>query len=298
MRFVTFRGGAGAAVAGVLLGDRVADLSHRACRPLLGATRPTLQALLDDGLGGWVERLSGARFDDDALRPLADVHLFAPLPRPGKIVGAAFNFTDALAERRMAAPSEPVTFVRSGRTVIGPGEPILIPPDVGNVGYEGELAAVIGRRALRVSRDQAMDFVSVYTVNNDVSGSSLVKEDGGNFVRGKNLLASAPLGPAVISADELPDPYGVAIRLDIDGRLLQNGSTRTMLFDIADLIAYISQRMPLEPGDVIATGTPAGVAAMHTPAAWLVPGSTVTVELEGLGRLSNPVRAGVPFLES
>ena len=298
MRFVTFRGGAGAAVAGVLLGDRVADLSHRACRPLLGATRPTLQALLDDGLGGWVERLSGARFDDDALRPLADVHLFAPLPRPGKIVGAAFNFTDALAERQMAAPSEPVTFVRSGRTVIGPGEPILIPPDVGNVGYEGELAAVIGRRALRVSRDQAMDFVSVYTVNNDVSGSSLVKEDGGNFVRGKNLLASAPLGPAVISADELPDPYGVAIRLDIDGRLLQNGSTRTMLFDIADLIAYISQRMPLEPGDVIATGTPAGVAAMHTPAAWLVPGSTVTVELEGLGRLSNPVRAGVPFLES
>jgi 2,4-diketo-3-deoxy-L-fuconate hydrolase len=297
MRFVTFRGAAGAAVVGVLLGDRVADLSHRACRPLLGDTPPTLQALLDDGLGGWVERLAGARFDADALRALADVQLLAPLPRPGKVVGAAFNFTDALAERQMAAPTEPVTFVRSGRTVIGPGEPILIPPDVGNVGYEGELAAVIGRRALRVSREQAMRCVAGYTVHNDVSGSSLVKEDGGNFVRGKNLPASAPLGPALVSADELPDPHDVAIRLDIDGRLLQNGSTRTMLFDIADLIAYISQRMPLEPGDVIATGTPAGVAAMHTPAAWLVPGSTVTVELEGLGRLSNPVRAGVPFLE-
>ena len=297
MRFVTFRGTAGAAVVGVLLGDRVADLSHRACRPLLGDTPPTLQALLDDGLGGWVERLGAARFDADALHALADVQLLAPLPRPGKIVGAAFNFTDALAERQMAAPTEPVTFVRSGRTVIGPGEPILIPPDVGNVGYEGELAAVIGRRALRVSRDEAMRCVAGYTVHNDVSGSSLVKEDGGNFVRGKNLPASAPLGPALVSADELPDPHDVAIRLDIDGRLLQNGSTRTMLFDIADLIAYISQRMPLEPGDVIATGTPAGVAAMHTPAAWLVPGSTVTVELEGLGRLSNPVRAGVPFLE-
>ena len=297
MRFVTFRGTAGAAVVGVLLGDRVADLSHRACQPLLGATPPTLQALLDDGLDGWVGRLAAARFDADALRALADVQLLAPLPRPGKVVGAAFNFTDALAERQMAAPKEPVTFVRSGRTVIGPGEPILIPPDVGNVGYEGELAAVIGRRALRVSRDQAMRCVAGYTVHNDVSGSSLVKEDGGNFVRGKNLPASAPLGPALVSADELPDPHDVAIRLDIDGRLLQNGSTRTMLFDIADLIAYISQRMPLEPGDVIATGTPAGVAAMHTPAAWLVPGSTVTVELEGLGRLSNPVRAGVPFLE-
>jgi 2,4-diketo-3-deoxy-L-fuconate hydrolase len=297
MRFVTFRGAAGAAVVGVLLGDRVADLSHRACRPLLGDTPPTLQALLDDGLGGWVERLAAARFDADALRALADVQLLAPLPRPGKVVGAAFNFTDALAERQMAAPTEPVTFVRSGRTVIGPGEPILIPPDVGNVGYEGELAAVIGRRALRVSREQAMRCVAGYTVHNDVSGSSLVKEDGGNFVRGKNLPASAPLGPALVSADELPDPHDVAIRLDIDGRLLQNGSTRTMLFDIADLIAYISQRMPLEPGDVIATGTPAGVAAMHTPAAWLLPGSTVTVEVEGLGRLSNPVRAGVPFLE-
>jgi len=297
MRFVTFRGTDGAAVAGVLLGDRVADLSHRACRALLGDTPPTLQALLDDGLARWVERLAATRFDADALRALADVQLLAPLPRPGKIVGAAFNFTDALAERNMAAPKEPVTFVRSGRTVIGPGEPILIPPDVGNVGYEGELAAVIGRRALRVSRDDAMRFVAGYTVHNDVSGSDLVKQDGGNFVRGKNLPASAPLGPALISADELPDPYGVGIRLDIDGRLLQNGSTRTMLFNIADLIAFISHRMPLEPGDVIATGTPAGVAAMHTPAAWLVPGSTVTVEVEGLGRLSNPVRAGVPFLE-
>jgi ureidoglycolate lyase len=297
MRFVTFRGTGGAAVCGVLLGEHVVDLSHRACAALLGATPPTLQALLDDGLAGWVRRLADARFDGDAIRALADVHLLAPLPRPGKIVGAAFNFTDALAERNMAAPKEPVTFVRSGRTVIGPGEPILIPPDVGHVGYEGELAAVIGRRALRVSRDDAMRCVAGYTVHNDVSGSDLVKQDGGNFVRGKNLPASAPLGPALISADELPDPYGVGIRLDIDGRLLQNGSTRTMLFDIADLIAFISHRMPLEPGDVIATGTPAGVAAMHTPPAWLTPCTTVAVELEGLGRLVNPIAAGVPFLE-
>ncbi|MEO6362372.1 MAG: fumarylacetoacetate hydrolase family protein [Caldimonas sp.] len=297
MRFVSFQGPAGTAVVGVQLGERVADLSHSACRALLGETPPSLQALLDDGLARWVQRLSDAHLDGDAVRPLADVRLLAPLPRPGKIVGAAFNFTDALAERGMAAPQEPVIFVRSGGTAIGPGAAILIPPDVGNVGYEGELAAVIGRRALRVSRDEAMRCVAGYTVHNDVSGSDLVKQDGGNFVRGKNLPASAPLGPALVSADELPDPYGIGIRLDIDGRLLQNGSTRTMLFDIAALISYISHRMPLEPGDVIATGTPAGVAAMHTPTAWLKPGATVTVELEGLGRLSNPVRTGVPFLE-
>ena len=298
MRFVSFRKPAlPTAAVGVVLGDRVADLSHRACRRLLGETVPSLQVLLDEGLGGWVQRLADARFDDDAMRPLADVQLLAPIPRPGKVVGAAFNFTDALAERGMASPTEPVTFVRSGRTVIGPGEAILVPPDVGNVGYEAELAAVIGRRTLRVSPAEAMRAVAGYTVHNDVSGSDLVKQDGGNFVRGKNLPASAPLGPWLVSADELPDPYGVGIRLDIDGRLLQNGSTRTMLFDIARLVSYISHRMPLEPGDVIATGTPAGVAAMHTPAAWLVPGATVTVELEGLGRLSNPVLAGVPFLE-
>ena len=296
MRFITLRGPTGAPVAGIVRGDRVVDLSHRSCQPVLGDIPPSLQALLEQGLADWTQRLHDASFDADAMRALSDVELLAPL-RPGKIVGAAFNFTDALAERGMAHPAEPVTFVRSGSTVIGPGEAILVPPDIGNVGYEAELAVVIGRRALCVGREQAMRFVAGYTLHNDVSGSGLIKQDGGNFVRGKNLPASAPLGPWLITADELPDPYRVGIRLDIDGRRLQDGSTATMLFDIAALIAYISHRMPLEAGDVIATGTPAGVAAMHTPPAWLVPGGTVTVELAGLGRLVNPVRAGVPFLE-
>ncbi|MDB5732758.1 MAG: hypothetical protein JWQ03_2653, partial [Variovorax sp.] len=292
MRFVTFQGPQGQAVAGVLRGSQVVDLSHLACRTVLGTTPPSLQAFIDEGLDRWSRRLAEARFDPGALRPLADVQLLAPLPRPGKIVGAAFNYTDALAERGMAAPAEPVTFVRSGRTVIGPGAPILLPPDVGNVGYEAELAVVIGRRALRVGRDEAMRYVAGYTAHNDISGSDLVKGDGGNFVRGKNLPASSPLGPWLATPDELPHPQRVGIRLDIDGRVLQDGSTATMLFNIAHLISYISHRMPLDPGDVIATGTPAGVAAMHQPPAWLVPGSTVTVEVEGFGRLSNPIQRG------
>ena len=296
MRFITLRRASGLPVAGIVRGERVVDLSHRSCQPVLGDTAATVLAFVEQGLAEWTRRFEDTNFDADAMRPLSDVELLAPL-RPGKIVGAAFNFTDALAERGMAHPAEPVTFVRSGSTVIGPGEAILIPPDVGNVGYEAELAVVIGRRALCVSRAQAMRCVAGYTLHNDVSGSGLIKQDGGNFVRGKNLPASAPLGPWLITADELPDPYRVGIRLDIDGRRLQDGSTATMLFDIAALISFISHRMPLEPGDVIATGTPAGVAAMHTPAAWLVPGTTVTVELVGLGRLSNPVRVGVPFLE-
>jgi 2,4-diketo-3-deoxy-L-fuconate hydrolase len=296
MRFVTFVGASGAPCTGILRGEQVLDLSHPACAALAGSTPPTLLQMVEQGLARWADRLSSASWPADAVRPLAQLKLLAPL-RPGKIVGAAFNFTDALAERNMKPPAEPVTFVRSGSTVIGPDEPILVPPDVGNVGYEAELAVVIGRRALRVSPEQAMKYVAGYTAHNDVSGSDLVKGDGGNFVRGKNLPASSPLGPWLATPDEVPDPYAVRIRLDIDGRPLQDGSTATMLFRIAELISYASHRMPLDPGDVIATGTPAGVAAMHNPPAWLAPGATVTVEVEGFGRLSNPVQRGEVFLD-
>jgi ureidoglycolate lyase len=297
MRFLSIANPQGEAVAGVLLGDRIADLSHRTCAPALGGTRPTMMALIEQGLQQWAEKLARVSFDADALRPLAELQLLAPVPRPGKVVGAAYNFVDALAERSMAHPPEPVVFVRSGSTVIGPDAPILLPPDVGNVGYEAELAVVIGKRALRVDRESALRHVAGYTVHNDVSGSSLIKEDGGGFVRGKNLPASAPLGPWLLTPDEVPDPMRVGIRLDIDGRVLQNGSTASMLFDIATLISWVSHRMPLDPGDVIATGTPAGVAAMHQPPAWLAPGMRVSIELEGIGRLVNPVQAGKPFLE-
>lgn len=296
MRFVTFRGSQRAARAGIVLGEQVVDLSHPSCRSVVGDAAPTLLEMVEQGLGGWAERLAACNVNRDALLPLSDVQLLAPL-RPGKVVGAAFNFTDALTERGMAAPSEPVTFVRAGCTVIGPNDAIPIPPDVGNVGYEAELAVVIGRRALRVSPDDAMRHVAGYTAHNDVSASDLIKADGGNFVRGKNLPASAPLGPWLATPDEVPDPYRVGIRLDIDGRRLQSGSTATMLFRIAELIAFISHRMPLEPGDVVATGTPAGVAAMHRPPAWLAPGSTVTVEVDGFGPLANPIQRGAPFLE-
>ncbi|WP_418317958.1 fumarylacetoacetate hydrolase family protein [Piscinibacter sakaiensis] len=296
MRFVTFRGDDGAPVAGAIRGDQVIDLSHRSCTALLDGCAPSLLAMVERGLDGFVQRIRAAEIDAAALRPLAGLQLLAPL-QPGKILGAAFNFTDALAERGMAHPAEPVTFFRSGKTVVGPGEPIRLPPDAGNVGYEGELAVVIGRRALRIEPGQVMGIIAGYTAHNDVSGSALIKADGGNFVRGKNLPASSPLGPWLVSADEIADPHRLGIRLDIDGRKLQDGSTATMLFRIPELISWLSYRYPLEPGDVIATGTPAGVAAMHEPPAWLRPGTTISVEVEGIGRLVNPIEAGVPFVE-
>lgn len=287
---------------GVLQGDRVIDLGHPSVAAALSmaanAIPPSMLGLIEAGLSSWAERLSpllstlGSTLPSAARPALDQVRLLAPIPRPGKVVGAAFNFTDALAERGTPHPPEPVTFVRSGATVIGPDEPIVLPEGVGNVTYEAELAVVIGKPALHVGIDAAMDHVAGYTIHNDVSGSDLVKADRGNFVRAKNLPQSAPLGPWLATVDEVVDPYAVDIHLDIDGRVLQHGTTATMLHRIARLISDISARMPLDAGDVIATGTPAGAAAMHSPPAWLTPGTTVNITLSNLGRLSNPIVAG------
>jgi 2-keto-4-pentenoate hydratase/2-oxohepta-3-ene-1,7-dioic acid hydratase in catechol pathway len=189
---------------------------------------------------------------------------------------------------------EPVLFMKEASSLVGPGEPIVLPADVGGVTYEAELAAVIGTRADRVTREQALAHVAGYVAFNDVSASELIKREG-RFDRGKNLPSFGPIGPFLATADEIPDPQNVPIRLDVDGTVLQDGSTATMLFSLAELIAFLSAREPLEPGDVIATGTPAGVAAVRKPPAWLRPGQTVTIRVGGLGTLTNPVVEGPPL---
>lgn len=297
MRFVSLRTAHHGQTAGVLVAhDQVLDLSHPALASRLPAGRWTLKRLLREGLSDWAKRIADWAAPADALKPLSSVQLLAPIGSPNKVMGAAYNFTDALREREMVPPVEPVVFFRSGSTVIGPTEPILIPPDVGNVGYEGELAVVIGQHAIAVKEEHAMRYVAGYMAHNDVSGSGLIKADQGNFVRGKNLPASAPCGPWLSTADEINDPHNLTIELDIDGRLLQRGNTSTMLFKIPQLISWISHRVPLEPGDIIATGTPAGTAASHSPAAWLMPGQVVSVRVQGLGELRNPIQPGVAFL--
>ena len=303
MRFLTFKDSQGKTSAGVLLQDGkwVLDLSHSSCQVILGTASSSILNFVQDGLEVWQKRISiylaQNQLHPEALRALDGLQLCAPIPIPGRVIGAAYNFTDALDERSMPYPSEPVIFVRSGNTVIGPNDPILIPPDVGNVGYEAELAVVMGKRALFIEPNNAMNYVAGYMAHNDISGSGMIKQDNGNFVRGKNMPASAPLGPFLVTADEVENPYTIQIKLDVDGRVLQDGTTGTMLFKIAELISYISKKMPLEPGDIIATGTPAGLAMVHKPTAWLKPGQTVRVELEGLGVLTNPIKEGVPFLE-
>ncbi|MEI2415016.1 fumarylacetoacetate hydrolase family protein [Orrella sp. JC864] len=297
MRFVSFYDAQARIVPGLLLGEpddaraRVLDGSHPHCLARLGQLAPAMLHWIEQGLQDVGQRLLAGGPPADALRPLAGLRLAAPLPRPGKVVGAAFNYVDALAERNMPHPAEPVVFVKSGRTVIGPGEPIVLGPALEHVTYEAELAAVIGTPALRVSRQAALSHVCAYTIFNDVSVTAMVKADGG-FVRGKNQPTSGPLGPWLATPEEIGDPMALDIGLEVDGQVLQQSSTARMLFDIATLIEYVSARMPLDPGDVIATGTPAGVAGAHTPPRWLAAGSTVTLAVQGLGRLSNPVVAG------
>jgi len=303
MRYLTFIRGEQSPAVGVLLSDslRVLDLSHASCSDIMAGLGSNLLDMVKAGLPALTTKITSkieiGSYDPEAILRLNAIAICAPIPRPGKVVGAAYNFTDALDERSMPHPSEPVIFIRSGNTVIGPNDAILIPPDVGNVGYEAELAVIIGRRALFIEPKDAMDYVVGYTVHNDISGSGMIKQDKGNFVRGKNMPASAPFGPFLVTADEVANPYAIRIKLDVDGRALQDGTTGTMLFKIAELISYISKQMPLEPGDIIATGTPAGLAMSHEPTAWLKPGQAVRVELKGLGMLNNPIKEGAPFLE-
>lgn len=298
MRFVTFAHG-GTTRAGVLDGDgagasdRVFDLAHPAFGPALAGCAPDVDAFLAAGLSGVVAALSAAPLPEAAALPRAAVELLAPL-RPRRIHALAFNYKDAVAERNMAPPAEPVLFAKQPDTVVGPGAAIRIPPDIGGCTYEVEIAAVIGRRAEGVSREAALGCIAGYTIFNDISGSELIRRDGG-FARGKNLPTFGPLGPYLASADEVADPHGLRLSLDVDGVTLQSGVSSDLVFDIADLVAFLSARAPLEPGDVIATGTPAGVAGMRSPPAWLKPGSTVRAHVQGLGMLENPVVAGAPY---
>ncbi|MBK5962525.1 fumarylacetoacetate hydrolase [Rhodoplanes elegans] len=289
MRFVTFEHG-GTVQAGMLTtgpdGDTVLALGHPAFRDVVGP-EPNVIDLIRSGLDGVETRIAAVTAPADAHLPLSKVRLLAPFT-PGHIIGAAHNFRDAVAERKIAPPEKPVTFVKEPSAVAGPTDAIVVPPGIGGVTYEAELAVVIGRRAEAVAESEALSYVAGYCVLNDVSASDVIKADG-HFRRGKNFPTFCPMGPALVSASEVPDPQNLRVWLAMDGVTLQDGTTADMLFSVATLISVLSALHPLEPGDVIATGTPAGVAPMRTPPTWLRPGAVLETEVEGLGRLVNPI---------
>jgi 2,4-didehydro-3-deoxy-L-rhamnonate hydrolase len=213
-----------------------------------------------------------------------------PIDRPGKIVCVGLNYRDHAEEQGVDLPTAPLLFAKWQNALIGPGEPIVIPPIVTRTDYEAELGVVIGSTVSRVSAENALEAVAGYICVNDVSARDLQFADG-QWTRGKSPDTYCPVGPRLVSRDEVPDPQNLAIRAILNGETMQDSTTANMVFGVADLIAYISQTITLEPGDLIATGTPAGVGAFRDPKVFMQPGDEITIEIEGLGSLTNPVAA-------
>jgi 2-keto-4-pentenoate hydratase/2-oxohepta-3-ene-1,7-dioic acid hydratase in catechol pathway len=214
-----------------------------------------------------------------------------PIDRPQKIVCIGLNYRDHAEEQGTELPAAPLLFAKWPNTLIGPGEPIVIPPITKQVDYEAELGVVIGERVRRASVENALEAVAGFLCLNDVSARDLQFSDG-QWVRGKSLDTFCPVGPELVPAADVPDPQALAIRAVVNGEALQDSHTSNMIFTIAEIVAHVSRAITLEPGDLIATGTPAGVGAFREPPVWLEPGDEVTIEIEGVGALTNPVRAG------
>lgn len=228
----------------------------------------------------------------DALRKLdpsslpcvsADERIGPCVGRSGKIVCVGLNYADHAAESGMAIPAEPVLFMKPTSCIVGPFDDVEIPRGGDKTDWEVELCIVIGQRAKYVSEARAMDYVAGYCVANDVSERAFQLERGGQWDKGKAHDTFAPIGPWLVTADEVTDPQNLGMWLDVDGKRYQNGSTRTMIFGVRTVVSYISQFMTLQPGDLIFTGTPPGVGFGQKPQVYLKPGQVMRLGIEGLG---------------
>jgi 2-keto-4-pentenoate hydratase/2-oxohepta-3-ene-1,7-dioic acid hydratase in catechol pathway len=219
--------------------------------------------------------------------------LLAPIV-PTDILCTGLNYREHAKESNSDIPDNPMLFIKSGNTLANPGDPILIPKRSTQIDYECELAVVIGKTAKHVSRDKALDYVLGYTAANDVSSRDWQRDKklgGGQFARGKSFDTFCPLGPCLVTKDEIPNPNALRIKTILNGRTMQDHTTGDMIFDVPALIESLSSTMTLRPGTVILTGTPQGVGFARTPPVWMKPGDTCVVEIEKIGRLENPVRA-------
>ncbi len=212
-----------------------------------------------------------------------------PIALPSKVVCVGLNYRDHATEAGLEAPTSPLLFAKWPNTLIGPGDEILVPDGV-ETDYEAELAVVIGRRTSRVAEPQALDYVAGYMCANDVTARDLQFADG-QWVRGKSLDTFCPIGPTVVPADQVGDPQALGIKLLLNGTVMQDSSTAHMIFGVAEIISFVSRTATLEAGDIILTGTPAGVGVFRNPRVGLREGDEISVEIEGIGTLTNRVRA-------
>ncbi len=288
MRLATYLGPNGRQL-GIIVGADGANAVVEAAS--LDGRATSIESLLDGDPDGLVAALreAVATGDEDAV-PLDDVQLLAPIARPGKIVAVGRNYREHAAEEGAAFPSAPVLFTKYPSSITGPGGQIRWrAADTTRVDYEAELGVVIGRRIRDIAADDALDAVFGYTCLNDVSARDMQVQDG-QWVRAKSLDTFCPMGPWIVTPDELPDPGRLAIRCTVNGERRQDASTADLIYGVAALIAFCSRFFTLEPGDVIATGTPGGVGAFRVPPVFLADGDVVAVSIEGIGTLENRCR--------
>ena len=221
---------------------------------------------------------------------MAKVRLRAPVPRPPKIICIGLNYRDHAAEAKMAIPEVPTVFSKYAMSVTGHNSPIVLPKNSAKPDYEAEFAVVIGQGGRHIREDRWREHVFGYTIVNDVSARDFQMATS-QWMMGKTFDTFCPMGPVVVTADEIADPHNLRISLRLNGEVLQDSNTRNLIFGVGKLIAFLSSVFTLEPGDVISTGTPAGVGFARKPPVWLKAGDEVAVEVEGIGTLVNPVVA-------
>ena len=209
---------------------------------------------------------------------------------PSNVICVGLNYREHALESKMPLPKQPVLFAKWTTSVIGPGDSIVLPPDTQEVDYEAELAVVIGQKCRSVSVERALDYVAGYTCMNDVSARDFQRNDG-QWVRAKSQDTFGPMGPCLVTSEEIADPNALGIRCTLNGQVLQDSNTGDMIFSVRELIAFISRGITLQPGDLITTGTPQGVGFARKPPIFLKDGDEVVVEVDGIGKLSNPVKA-------
>jgi 2-keto-4-pentenoate hydratase/2-oxohepta-3-ene-1,7-dioic acid hydratase in catechol pathway len=282
MRLVTYEHGSSAPGAGAVVAGRVVSLAP-AGFPSMVEVAAGGEAALEK-----VRALAGSAASSGV--DLDEVRLLAPVPKPPKIICVGLNYRDHAAEAKMEIPAVPTIFSKFGNTVIGPGAEIVLPKNSCMPDYEAELGVVIGVGGRHIAPGDWRSHVFGYTCINDVSARDFQMATS-QWLMGKTFDTFCPMGPWITTADEIADPQALDIECEINGEVLQRSNTREMIFQIPALIEYLSSVMTLEPGDVISTGTPAGVGFAHKPPRWLRAGDVVTVRIAGLGELRNPVVA-------
>lgn len=283
---------------GALQGDRIADLQASLAATLArrGVVRAQAiaAALIPESArefleGGSASQEAVASITEWVTVPRGSARLHAPIADPGKFICIGLNYRDHAEEAGQPIPKEPPIFPKWSNAILDPGEPILRPRGSKQLDWEVELGVVVGRTARFVPREQALDYVWGYTIINDVSARDF-QFITSQWAAGKIGDTMAPVGPYLADRSEIPDPHVLDLRLWVNGTLMQNGNTRTFIFDVRYLISYLSSLMTLQPGDLIATGTPPGVGFARKPPVFLQPGDTCRLEITGLGTLENPVK--------